>query len=96
MFVSKPYEERRVYATARKLWPGVEVTCHSAAVGFEEYLERIGDSRKVISMLVGAVQRLLVYPEQGFVIEMEVPARVRTAYQRLCDAGYTSRLVTGP
>lgn len=30
MLVSKPYEERRAYATARKMWPEVEIVSASA------------------------------------------------------------------
>jgi hypothetical protein len=37
-----------------------------------EYLDSIGDGRSVIDMLVGALQRLMIYPQQGFVIEQDV------------------------
>ncbi|MFE7478769.1 YdcF family protein [Streptomyces sp. NPDC057552] len=93
LLVSKPYEERRAYATARKLWPGVDVVSASSPMTFEEYVESIGDDRMVIDMLVGALQRLLVYPAQGFMIEQPVPDQVAAAYERLVGAGFTSRLV---
>ncbi|MFD8885285.1 YdcF family protein [Streptomyces erythrochromogenes] len=94
LLISKPYEERRAYATARKLWPEVEVVSASTALTFTEYVDSIGDPKLVIDMLVGALQRLQVYPEQGFMVHLPVPAPVLAAYQRLCDAGFTSRLVT--
>ncbi len=59
-----------------------------------EYVDSIGDARMVIDMLVGALQRLLVYPEQGYLISQPVPADVIEAYERLCQAGFTSRLLT--
>jgi hypothetical protein len=37
----------------------------------------------VIDMLVGAQQRLMVYPRQGFMIEQEIPDDVAAAYRRL-------------
>ncbi|MGX1133467.1 hypothetical protein RKD49_005657 [Streptomyces glaucescens] len=46
----------------------------------------------VIDMLVGALQRLLVYPEQGFMIGQPVPDDVLEAYERLRRGGFTSRL----
>ncbi|MFE3829687.1 YdcF family protein [Streptomyces sp. NPDC059092] len=95
LLVSKPYEERRAYATARTLWPGVEIVSASTPMTFEAYVESIGEPRLVLDMLVGALQRLLVYPEQGFMIAQSVPHDVRAAYDRLCRAGYTSRLVLG-
>ncbi|MFJ1597785.1 YdcF family protein [Streptomyces sp. NPDC088261] len=93
LLVSKPYEERRAYATASMLWPGVDVVSASAPTTFEEYVASIGDDRLVVDMLVGALQRLLVYPDQGFMTRQAVPAEVTAAYERLCRAGFTSRLV---
>jgi uncharacterized SAM-binding protein YcdF (DUF218 family) len=94
LLISKPYEERRAYATARKLWPEVEVISASAPMTFEEYVDSIGDARLVIDMLVGALQRLKIYPEQGFMIRQPVPADAIEAYERLRQAGFTSRLLT--
>lgn len=74
LLISKPYEERRAYATARKLWPEVEVISASAPMTFEQYADSIGDARLVIDMLVGALQRLMVYPEQGFMISQPASA----------------------
>lgn len=47
----------------------------------------------LLDMLVGTQQRLLIYPEQGFMIRQEVPDSVATAYEHLCSEGFTSRLV---
>ncbi|MFD7241119.1 YdcF family protein [Streptomyces massasporeus] len=94
LLISKPYEERRAYATARKLWPGVEVVSASSPMTLDEYVNSIGDARLVIDMLVGALQRLMIYPEQGFMISQPLPADVIEAYERLCQAGFTSRLLT--
>ncbi|MET9672348.1 YdcF family protein [Streptomyces sp. NPDC006482] len=93
LLVSKPYEERRAYATARKLWPDVEVVCASSPMTLTEYADSIQDARLVLDMLVGAVQRLMVYPAQGFMVETEVPRPVVAAFERLRDQGFTSRLV---
>ncbi|MFJ5653767.1 YdcF family protein [Streptomyces microflavus] len=93
LLVSKPYEERRAYATARKLWPGVEIVSASAPMTLSEYVDSMKDPRLVLDMLVGAQQRLLIYPEQGFMIRQEVPEPVAAAYERLCSEGFTSRLV---
>ncbi|MYX34155.1 MULTISPECIES: YdcF family protein [unclassified Streptomyces] len=94
LLISKPYEERRAYATARKLWPGVEIISASTPMTLGEYVDSIGDARLVIDMLVGALQRLLIYPEQGFMISQAVPDDVIAAYERLRQHGFTSRLIT--
>lgn len=93
LLVSKPYEERRAYATARKLWPGVEWVCASTPMTLPDYVDSIGDARLVVDMLVGAQQRLMIYPRQGFMIEQDIPDDIKAAYERLRDHGFTSRLV---
>ncbi|WP_019062482.1 YdcF family protein [Streptomyces prunicolor] len=93
LLVSKPYEERRAYATARKLWPDVEWVSASTPMALSDYVDSIQDARLVIDMLVGAQQRLMVYPRQGFMIEQEIPNDVAAAFERLRRDGFTSRLV---
>ncbi|MEU5971228.1 YdcF family protein [Streptomyces globisporus] len=93
LLVSKPYEERRAYATARKLWPAVQITSASAPMTLSDYVDSMKDPRLVMDMLVGAQQRLFIYPDQGFMIRQDVPEPVAAAYGRLCAEGFTSRLV---
>ncbi|MEV5441436.1 YdcF family protein [Streptomyces sp. NPDC052644] len=95
LLVSKPYEERRAYATARKLWPTVDIVSASSPMTLTEYVDALGDAQLVLDMLVGAQQRLLLYPEQGFAIRQAVPSRVVAAYDRLRTAGFTSRCLPG-
>lgn len=93
LLITKPYEERRAYATARKLWPDVEIVSASTPMTLDKYVDSIGDARLVIDMLVGALQRLLIYPEQTFMVAQQVPDDVIAAYERLCQEGFTGRLV---
>ncbi|MGW4504930.1 YdcF family protein [Streptomyces sp. NPDC004436] len=93
LLISKPYEERRAYATARKLWPEVEVVSASTPMNLAEYVDSVGDPKLVIDMLVGALQRLTLYPAQGYMIAMFVPEEVAAASTRLRAQGFTSRLV---
>ncbi|MEU0528068.1 YdcF family protein [Streptomyces niveus] len=94
LLVSKPYEERRAYATARKLWPSIEIISASTPMTLADYVDSIQDTELVFDMLVGAQQRLLTYPDQGFMVRQEVPESVTAAYERLCAAGFTSRLMS--
>ncbi|TDD59330.1 YdcF family protein [Kribbella antibiotica] len=92
LLISKPYMERRAFATCQKLWPDVEVTCASEPIELADYIANIGDPKLVLDMLVGDLQRIIEYPALGFAIEQEVPDEVHVAYERLIQAGYTSRL----
>ncbi|GAA3752083.1 YdcF family protein [Streptomyces tremellae] len=96
LLVSKPYEERRAYATARKLWPEADWVCASTPMTLGEYVASIGDERLVLDMLVGAQHRLVVHPERGFMITQDVPAAVAASFDRLRAQGFTSRLVQDP
>jgi uncharacterized SAM-binding protein YcdF (DUF218 family) len=92
--ISRPYQQRRAYATCRKAWPGVDVICASQRLPLREYVARVGDADRVINMLVGDTQRITVHAQRGFAVAQEIPDHVSAAYQRLVDAGYTSRLLS--
>jgi uncharacterized SAM-binding protein YcdF (DUF218 family) len=93
ILISRPYQQRRAYSTAKKLWPELEITCASRPLPLGEYVESIGDVNRVVDMLVGDTQRIMIYPERGFAIPQDVPPEVDAAYRRLVEAGFTSRLI---
>ena len=95
LMICVPYMERRAFATARKLWPEVEVVCASAPLSLGDHVKEIGDAALVIGMMVGDLQRVMEYPELGFAIEQEVPRDVRDAYESLVASGFDGRLVQG-
>ncbi|MBE1876615.1 YdcF family protein [Myceligenerans pegani] len=91
--VSRPYQQRRAWATVRKLWPQLDVVCSARWLALEDYIASIGDEQRVLNMLVGDTQRLWVYADAGFAVPVKVPDDVRGAYERLVKAGYTKRLL---
>ncbi|MBE1877469.1 YdcF family protein [Myceligenerans pegani] len=93
LLISKPYMERRSYATARKVWPEVDIVCASEPLNLDDYLKSIGDEKLVVDMLVGDLQRVIEYPALGFAIEQTIPEDVHAAYEYLIREGFTSRLI---
>ncbi|MGA5307838.1 YdcF family protein [Micromonospora taraxaci] len=93
LIMSRPYQQRRAYATCRLMWPEVDVVCASNPLELDDYVASIGDPQRVVDMLVGDTQRIEVYAERGFAIAQEMPDEVRTAFERLVAAGFTSRLI---
>jgi len=95
--VQKPYMERRSYATFRKLWPEKELIVTSPQVSFRSYLaeyaNRALSAADVVSIMVGDLQRIKIYPERGFQIEQEIPDHVWHAFERLVRAGYDKYLI---
>jgi uncharacterized SAM-binding protein YcdF (DUF218 family) len=97
ILVQKPYMERRSFATFKKVWPEKEVIVTSPKVSFEEYLRGYANEElsrdDVISIMVGDLQRIKLYPLKGFQIHQEIPDDVWSAYEELVKAGYDQRLV---
>jgi uncharacterized SAM-binding protein YcdF (DUF218 family) len=91
--VQKPYMERRTLATFVRRWPELEVRVTSPQIGFDDY--PTADIRKddVIHIMVGDLQRLIVYGRKGWSAPQDVPPAVIEAYDQLVAAGYTRRLL---
>ena len=97
ILVQKPYMERRSYATFRKVWPEKPVIVTSPRVSLDDYLAGYSNEAlstdDVISIMVGDLQRVRVYPEKGFQIPQEIPDDVWNAFEVLVEAGYDRHLV---
>lgn len=98
ILVQKPYMERRSYATFRKLWTEKELLVTSPQVSFDDYLDNYSNSElsrdDVVSIMVGDLQRIKLYPERGFQIHQKIPDDVWAAYEELVKAGYNKHLIS--
>jgi uncharacterized SAM-binding protein YcdF (DUF218 family) len=90
---SRPYQQRRAYGIFKKLWPGPDVMCSAEQLPMDKYIAGIGDTKRVVDMLVGDTQRLQLDWQNGWGIEQEIPGQVWAAYERLIAAGFTSRVI---
>ena len=97
ILVQKPYMERRSYATFKKLWPEKQAIVTSPQGSFEQYLSRYSNpslSRdEVVSIMVGDLQRIRLYPDMGFQIEQDIPEDVWGAFEELVQAGFDTHLI---
>ncbi len=94
--VQKPYMERRAFATFKKHWPENVCRVTSPQLSLEEYCQSSHpeiNREQVIHLMVGDLQRLWVYAEQGFQIPTHIPQPIRQAYDVLVAAGYNQYLV---
>jgi uncharacterized SAM-binding protein YcdF (DUF218 family) len=92
--VQKPYMERRTLATFGARWPELDVRVTSPQVDYDDYPTGQISRDDVTHIMVGDLQRLLVYAERGWQTPQEVPGEVRAAFERLIAAGYTGHLIT--
>lgn len=99
ILVQKPYMERRTFATFRKVWPEPQICVTSPRVSLDEYLSHYANDAlsadDVISIMVGDLQRIRLYPDKGFQIPQPIPDDVWAAFHELVAAGYDRHLV-GP
>ena len=91
--VQKPYMERRTLATFRQRWPEVDVVVTSPQIAFDDYPRPDISRDDVIHIMLGDLQRLIVYGGKGWSAPQDVPAEVQAAFERLVKAGYTRRLL---
>ncbi|HCC83429.1 TPA: hypothetical protein DEP96_01110 [Candidatus Uhrbacteria bacterium] len=92
--VTKPYMERRAYATGAKLWLDKELIVTSPKLSFEEYVGGAIIRDDVINLMMGDLQRIDVYGKKGWQIEQIIPTEVWTAFEELKKLGYTKHLLT--
>lgn len=90
ILVTKPYMERRVFATFRRQWEGAEAIVTSPHVSYHEYAPDPEFKRKFLNIMVGDLIRIKEYPARGFQIPQEIPAPVWEANQKLVEFGYTT------
>ncbi len=91
--IQKPYMERRTLATFRQRWPELQVIVTSPQIDFDSYPNEAIARDDVIHIMLGDLQRLIVYAEKGWSERQAVPPEVLSAYERLVQAGYTRRLL---
>lgn len=91
--VQKPYMERRSYATFKRHWPSKDLLVTSPQIPFEDYPTEEIPLEKVISIMVGDLQRIKLYPEKGFQVYQEIPDDVWEAYEQLVKMGFDQHLI---
>lgn len=95
--VTKPYMERRAFATGAKQWPDKTITVTSPPTSFEDYFSHYVNQETspeaVLNIMMGDLQRIEAYGKNGFQIPQEIPELVREAFRKLKLQGYTKHLL---
>ena len=93
ILVQNPYMEKRAYATFIKLWPVKKALVNSPKITFEAYPNDIISGDMLINIMVGDFQRLLVYPQKGFLAALPISQESEEAFNFLVKKGFDSQLV---
>lgn len=86
IIVCKPYDEKRAYATFKKIMPEYDGIVYSENISCEEYYQKHGN--EWVHVLVGDIQRMKIFYEKGWQIKMDIPQNVWKAYETLVRKGY--------
>lgn len=96
ILVQKPYMERRTYATFKKQWPDnkeIDITVTSPDISYDHYANKDIPIENVINIMVGDLQRIKLYSENGFQIFQKIPDKVWKTYEDLVQKGFTKHLI---
>lgn len=88
--VHKPYMERRTFATLMKQWPekNTKIYITSPPISFEAYFNDEQPFDRIVSIMLGDLERIKEYPKLGFQIPQTIPANVEAAFRNLVKQGY--------
>ena len=76
--------ERRTLSVAKAILPEFDFIITSPELTFSSFLEQLRHSSEYfyseVSLLVGDIQRMIIYPQLGWQEEVEIPASIIHAY----------------
>ena len=93
LMVSKPFMQRRVYATHVVEWPEVPASLASWTTTFDEYCTAELPPEKVTNIMMGDLQRVWIYARRGWSAPQRIPATVDHAFRTLKELGFTKHLL---
>jgi len=92
LLATKPFMQRRVWATMAVEWPEVPASLASERMTLDEYFTEDLPPEKVIPIMLGDLQRLWIYGRRGWSAAQIVPPKVVEAYCELKALGFTQQL----
>ena len=93
IIVTKPYMKRRALATGMKQWPEMRWYPSAPEIDFEYYPTDDVPEGRMIELMVGDLQRIRVYADQGFQAPQEIPPEVWAAYDGLVGLGFDKYVI---
>lgn len=85
LIVHNKMSERRTLSSAKAILKGKDLSITSPNMNFDEFITKLENKtdeevKNIISVIVGDIQRIIIFPQLGWQIENEVPPDVIDAY----------------
>ena len=97
IFVCRPYVEKRTWACMKKYMPEYKGIITSENISCNEYMKNYNidgvPKDAWINVLVGDIQRMKVYAENGWQEKVNIPDNVWKSYEKLVEKGYDKDLL---
>ncbi len=99
LIVHRPFDERRTLACAQSILKDKHLIITSPDVTFDEWFDML-DNKSLqniideISVIVGDIQRIIVYPQFGWQLENDVPEKIKKDYFYLKDLGFSKYILS--
>lgn len=89
ILLTKPFMERRFYATFKKQWLSQEtkVIVTSPNIPMKEYILNSPNPDRTVNQIVLEAKKIIDYPSKGFQIEQEMPKEVLHSMNYLLENG---------
>ena len=98
IIVHGPFSERRTLSSAKAIIKNVEFLITSPYKSLDEFLSNIdfnkNNIRNIISVIVGDIQRMIVFPQFGWQTENDVPQDVLDSYYFLKNMGFDKYILS--
>ncbi len=95
LLATKPFMQRRVWATMAVEWPEMPATVASPQMTLDEYFTPELPPERVVPIMMGDLQRIWVYAQKGWSAPQRIPNAVMEAYRELVRLGFTQHLIPG-
>ena len=93
LLATKPFMQRRVWATMAVEWPEIPASVASETMTLDEYFTEDLPAEKVIPIMLGDLQRIWIYAHRGWSAAQIVTPEVVEAYRELKALGFTQQLL---
>ena len=99
LIVHNKFSERRTLSAAKAIIKDKELYITSAKVSFDDFIQSLQNKEekriiKIVSSMVGDIQRMIIFPQFGWQIKQEVPQEVQNAYRKLKSMGFDEFVIS--